>query len=88
MSVVLEKSSALPLCGLTDAGQVERGRAEYARQRLAPREARTAASVLSHPDSNRRPRNLTGSVLPEGRSRGLSPPVGNFTPPREHHLYR
>src|SRR5690606_9041275 len=27
-------------------------------------------------------------VSPPKRSRGLSPPVGNFTPPREHHSYR
>ena len=45
---------------------------------------------LSHPDFNRRYRNFTDSV-PSGvtaylaapsRSRGLSPPVGNFTLPR------
>ena len=45
---------------------------------------------LSHPDSNRRYRNFTDSVLSSvntciitpSRSRGLSPPVGNFTLPR------
>ena len=45
---------------------------------------------LSHPDSNRRYRNFTDSVpfsviaylLAPSGSRGLSPPVGNFTLPR------
>ena len=49
-----------------------------------------AKSSLSHPDSNRRYRNFTDSVLSgvnisilaPSRSRGLSPPVGNFTLPR------
>ena len=49
-----------------------------------------ATSSLSHPDSNRRYRNFTDSVLlvlryylsAPSRSRGLSPPVGNFTLPR------
>ena len=49
-----------------------------------------ATSSLSHPDSNRRYRNFADSVLlcvryylsAPSRSRGLSPPVGNFTLPR------
>ncbi len=50
--------------------------------------ARTArpsrVPVPSHPDSHGRFRNLTGSThgwLPWGR--GLSPPVGSYTPPRK-----
>ena len=43
--------------------------------------------VLSHPDFDGRSRNLTGST-PEWRSggRGLSPPVGTYTPPRRQAL--
>ena len=48
-----------------------------------PAGAAPPSPVLSHPDFHGRSRNLTGSTpgwLPRGR--GLSPPVGNLTPPR------
>jgi hypothetical protein len=37
---------------------------------------------FSHPDFNRRLWNFTKSILPLSKSRGLLPPVGNFTLPR------
>lgn len=58
---------------------------------LKGRAASESCCPRSHPDFNRRPRNYTVSAQKRSASwgrlcswvRGLSPPVGNYTQPRE-----
>lgn len=47
------------------------------------RAGRPHTAPRSHPDSHRRPRSSTGSAPAGAGVRGLSPPVGTFTQPRE-----
>ena len=71
--------SAIATLPRRDADARQDGRVEAGTAR-ANRAATTPA--FSHPDCHGRFRNLAGSTpgwLPEGR--GLSPPVGNRTPP-------